>query len=455
LACNAIPLDTDEIAVLRKLLLLISIALILLSAAVAQSSVDPIQTGSSSNPIPRLTLEDAIRLAKNNAPDFRVALAEAGIAHEGTVQTRAALLPSLSYTTGAIYTQPNGTPTGVFVGANGPHEYLSQGVVHESLSVASVADYRRARTQEALARAKAEIATRGLVTTVTKDFYGVIVAQQKFENAKVAAAEAQRFLKLSQQLENGGEVARSDVVKAQLHANDRERDVQDLQLAAEQAKLGLAVLIFPNFTSDYEVVNDLVQMPPLPEFTHVQDLAARNNPELAAANATMQASQHEVSAAIAGHFPSISFDYFHGIDANRYATYTDGVHNLGYQAVATVNLPIFDWGATQSKVKQAQLQRDVARVQLSAAQRTALANLRLFYNEAQTARMQIDLLRQSADLAAESLRLTALRYQAGEASALEVVDAQDASLLAQNNYADAAIRYRVSVANLQSLTGSF
>ena len=440
---------------LRKPLLPFITALILLSEALGQSNVTATQAPSPSNAIPRLTLEDAIRLAKNNAPDFRAALAEAGIAHQGSVQTRAALLPSLSYTTGVIYTQPNGTATGVFVGANGPHEYLSQGVAHEALSFAAVADYRRARAQEALARAKAEIAARGLVTTVTKDFYNVIVAQQKFENAQAAAVEAQKFVTLSQQLENGGEVAHSDVVKAQLQANDRERDVQDLQLAAEQAKLGLAVLIFPNFTSEYQVVNDLAQVPPLPELSHIQNLAAHNNPEIAAANATMQASQHEVSAAVGGHLPSISFDYFYGIDANRYATYTDGARNLGYQAVATLNLPIFDWGATQSKVKQAQLQRDVARVQLSAAQRTAIADLRLFYNEAQTARKQIDLLKQSADLAAESLRLTALRYQAGEATALEVVDAQNASLLAQNNYADAAVRYRVAIANLQSLAGTF
>ena len=94
-------------------------------------------------------------------------------------------------------------------------------------------------------------------------------------------------------------------------------------------------------------------------------------------------------------------------------------------------------------------------MQLSSSQRTALANLRIFYNEAQTARKQIDLLQRSADLAAEGLRLTALRYQAGEATALEVVDAQNASLLAQNNYADAAVRYRVAIANLQSLTGNF
>ena len=439
---------------LPKSFLPIGVVAILLSRVGAQTNI-PADSAPPSGPVPRLTLDDAIRLAKSNAPDFRAVVAEAGIAREDRVQAQAALLPSLAYMTGAIYTKPNRTDTGAFIGANGPREYLSQGTVHETLSVASVADYRRARALEALARARAEIATRGLVSTVTRDFYGVIISQQKYENARAAVEDAQKFVDLSRKLESGGEVAHSDVVKAQLQANDRERDVEDVRLAAEQAKLGLAVLIFPTFTVDYELVNNFAEKPSLPELAHIQELAAHNNPEIAAANAAMQAAQHEVSAAFAGHLPSLSFDYFYGIDASHYATYTGDVHNLGYQAVATLNLPIFDWGATRSKVKQAQLRRDVARVQLSAAQRTALANLQLFYREAQTARTQIDLLKQSADLAAESLRLTVLRYQGGEATVLEVVDAQNASLLAQNNYADAAGRYREAIANLQTLTGNF
>ena len=117
---------------------------------------------------------------------------------------------------------------------------------------------------------------------------------------------------------------------------------------------------------------------------------------------------------------------FYGIDANQFATEDrNGFRNLGYSGAATLNIPIFSWGATQSKVKQAELQRHQAQVELSAAQRQALADFQSFYAEAQTALGQIDTLRSSADLAAESLRLTNLRYQAGEATALEVVDAQN------------------------------
>ena len=65
------------------------------------------------------------------------------------------------------------------------------------------------------------------------------------------------------------------------------------------------------------------------------------------------------------------------------------------------------------------------------------------------------MLRRTADLAAESLRLTNLRYQAGEASALEVVDAQNTLTQARNGDRDGEVRYHVAIANLQTLTGLF
>ncbi len=84
-----------------------------------------------------------------------------------------------------------------------------------------------------------------------------------------------------------------------------------------------------------------------------------------------------------------------------------------------------------------------------------LGNLYSSYNEASVARAAVESSRHTADLAAESLRLINLRYQAGESTALEVVDAQNTLTTARNAYADAQVRYRVALANLQTLTGNF
>ena len=404
-----------------------------------------------------ITLQDALALAKANDPVFHAAVTEAAIAHQDKVIARAGLLPKINYTTQYLYTQGNGTPTGVYVANNAVHEYLAQSNGHEDISLAGglVADYRRAGALEAVAQAKQEIAARGLVVTVVQSFYGLIVAQRGYANAQSAAAEAQHFLDISQKLERGGEVAHADVIKAQLQANEANRALAETQLAMEKARLSLAVLLFPNFTENFSVVDDLQLAPPLPAVEEAQRLASANNAEVRAALAAVRVARHEVQSAWADHFPTLGLDVWYGIDATRFATYTDGVHNLGYSAAATLNVPIFNWGATHAKVKQAQLRRTQSELVLSEAQRGAIADLRTFYGEAQTARSELDSLRQSAELAAESLRLTDLRYQAGEATALEVVDAQNTLVQARNAYDNGEARYRTAIATLQTVTGPF
>jgi outer membrane protein TolC len=209
------------------------------------------------------------------------------------------------------------------------------------------------------------------------------------------------------------------------------------------------------------VVDDLQMPVSLPEYPEVQSMAAQKNPQLRAAAAALQVARHEVTSAWGGILPAANIDYFYGIDSSRFATRQfdpvlgQTVNNLGSSIVATVQIPIWHWGANVSKLKQADLRRDQARVELSFAQRQALGNLHAFYGEAETARAELDALNQSAELASDSLRLINLRYQAGEATVLEVVDAQNTLTQARNAYADGQIRYRLAIANLQTLTGDF
>lgn len=422
------------------------------NAAVAPAGNNSQQTAA---PI-TLTLQDALARARNNAPQFLSALTDAAVAREDRVQTRAALLPTVTYNNEYLYTQGNGTPSGRFIANNAVHEYVSQGNVHQVISLAQFADYNRTTAAAELARARAEVARRGLVVTVVQNFYGLAAAQRKYSTAQAAVQEASRFFDISQKLEQGGEVAHADVIKAQLQLNDRTRDLREAQLAMDRARLDLALLLFPDFNLNFTVVDDFRLEQPLPTSEEVTAAAKQNNPDLAAAMAAVRQSQGELAVARAAYIPSLTLDYFYGIDATHFAVRgPDGIPNLGYAATATLNIPIWNWGATRSKVKQGSLRTKQAEVQLSAAQRKLLADLRGLYSEAQTAHDELDLLRNSADLAAQSLNLTTLRYQGGEATVLEVVDAQNTLTTARNAYDDGEVRYEVALANLQTLTGKF
>jgi outer membrane protein TolC len=413
-----------------------------------------------------ITLKDAIALAEKNDPQLLAASTDAEVAHQDREHARTALYPSLSAKSEYLGTEGNGKiPTSRFVTNDGVHVYREWAVAHQDFSPGTFTRVavQRASAAEALARARVELARRGVVPTVTKSYYSLLAAQRKYAAAQQALDQAQRALKISQDLENGGEVAHSDVVKSQLQLNTQQQALNEAQLAMESTRLDLAVLLFRDFNESFSIVDDLDLAPALPPLSDVETMASRENPALGVAMQAVRAASLDIALARQAYLPTISVDAIYGIEANAIAlnstdrAYRDlgPVPTPGYFIDAALNIPLWDWGVRRSKVHQAELKHEQAQADLSIAQRTLIKNLHASYEEAQTARRQMDLLRAALDLASESLRLNTLRYQAGEATILELVDAETSLTQARTAYDDGMVRYRLAIANLQTLTGIF
>jgi outer membrane protein TolC len=402
-----------------------------------------------------IDLKGALEGARNNSQQLRSAGIDVTLAWEDRNQAKAGLLPSLSYSNQMVYTQGNGTDSGIFVGNDGVHVYNSQAQIHQEIfSPEKLAEYRRTIAAQSLVAAKREIVERGLVATVVDNYYSVAAAQRKSVSSQRALEEARRFAEVTQKLEKGGEVAHADVLKAQLVLQQRERELQDAQLGADQARIALAVLIFPAYRIDFNVADDLGTLNALPLYEDVEAAARSKSPELRAAEEIV--SQEEFAAKIArtAYLPTLSFDYFYGINSTRFAAHDlEGLNRLGSSAQATLEIPIWDWFSTKSKVRQANLRREQAQLELEQARKRMISNLHSLYLEARAALSQLDLLKRSMDDATESLRLTNLRYEAGEVDVLEVVDAQSTLVEARNAYDGGLARYRTALARIQTLTG--
>ena len=410
-----------------------------------------------------VTLQQAIARARENEPNFAAAAANQRVASLDRSIARAALLPNASYHNQVLYTQPNGSRNGSgpvgsqaaprFIANNAVREYASQGVVNETLGLAQVTAVSRAAAASAVATAELEIARRGLVATVTSLFFDALAAEHKVDVARRAAGEAGSFTNLTQQRETAREAAHADVVKAQLQQQQRARDLSEALLGAQKAHLDLGVLLFPDPRAAYTLAPD--PMAALPARADVDEAAMRLNPELHQAMAALRVSTLDVTAARAAYLPDLGLNFTYGIDAVQFAVNGgDGVKNLGYSASATLDIPVWDWLSTQHRVRQSEIVRDSARIALTATQRRLIAQLDEFYTEASTARDQLQSLEQSVQTAGDSLRLTRLRYSAGEATVLEVVDAQNSLTSAEIAREDGAVRYRLALTNLQLLTGA-
>lgn len=444
-----------------NLLRVVATAFALLSTgALTRASLAQEPTPSTAKVI---SLGDAIHRAQQNEPAFAGALAAQKTAALDRYLAKAALLPSVTYHNQLLYTQPNGEiitgaqggaqPSPIFIANNAVHEYTSQASINETVGWKQFADAQVAAAHAARASAELEVARRGLVLSVVTLYFSVSASGTKQRVLEEAFQEAQSFTDLTRKREAAREVAHADVVKAQLLQQQRQRDLSDGILAADKARIELAVLLFPDPKTPYST--ESAGNAPLPARDEVERIASANNPEIRSALADLRAGNAEVKSARAAYLPDLGLNFSYGIDAPQFARYgPNDVQNLGYSISATVDIPVWDWFSTQKRVRQSEIRRDAAKVSVTAAQRRLIATLEESYAGAAAARDQLDLLDLSVRTAAESLRLTKLRYSSGEATVLEVVDAQSAYLSAETAQADGVVRYQAALAGLQLLIGT-
>ncbi len=441
----------------------LGLSLLLSVAVYAQSPAPGVATDPQATSIVSIDLAEALQRAQTNEPAFAAALAESKATALDRSIARAALLPIATSHNQYLFTEANGArnaagqtgfqPAPIFIANNTVHEYFSQGSVTETLGFKQLADLQLASAGAARAAAEFEIARRGLVSTVVSLFYSTSGSSRKLQIAQRAAAEAANFTDLTRKREQARESAHADVVKAQLQEQGRNRDLADAKLASDRARLEFGVLLFPDPRTPFQLQERTV--PALPSREEINARASANNAALKSALAALRESDAGILSARAAYLPDLAFNYTYGIDAPQFAgSGPGGVRNLGYSASATLDIPLWDWLATEHRVKQSQIRRDAIRVALTATQRRLIVALDEGYDEAVVARDQAASLQESVSTAVESLRLTRLRYANGEATVLEVVDAQNALTTAENAREDGSVRFQAALANLQSLTGT-
>lgn len=436
--------------------------------ASVQTPADTSQNSSAAsaqNAIAHITLREAIERARSNEPNFAASAAASSVANLDKENAKAALLPSVVYHNQYLYTQPqlikpgttftaaNLTPR--FIANNATHEYTSQAIVSETIGLQQIESVGQTAALAAAAAAQLEIVRRGLVAAVIALYYNVSTTENKVDIAARSVAEAKSFSQLTQQREAAREAAHADVLKAALQVQQRERDFSDAKLTAEKAKLELGILLFADPHSDY-ILQQSAAMLPLGTKDELQSATNHDNPEIANASANLRAADFDLAGARAAYLPDLSLNYYYGIDAPQFAINgPDGARNLGYAGMVTLDIPVWDWFTTHNHVRQKASLRNAAKVALSATQRRVVADFDEAYSEAKAAEDQLSSFDDSVNTARESLRLTRLRYTAGEASVLDVVDAENSYTAAQLAREDGFLRYQIALANLQMLTGKF
>ncbi|HZS46235.1 MAG TPA: TolC family protein [Blastocatellia bacterium] len=407
-----------------------------------------------------LTREDAVRLALGQASAFQQAQLNEQIAAEDVNQARAAFLPKITAPQAFIYTTPfispplgfQGDPS--FIAANAIKEFQSFINVSGDLDIAGRlrATLRRNQALLAAAHAGTEAARRTLAEATEEAYFGLAVSVTKRQGAELNLTAAQEFERITSLLFDGGEVPQVDLIRARLETANSRDDLEQARAAEQIAAAGLRSLI--GYQPDAQVVTtDLMNTIPNPDdITRFTADAIARNPEIAQIEAQRQAAQQDVNAARAERRPQLSYSISGGFDSNSIHLPELKQHS-GASAAFNLDIPIFDWGASKSRERQAKLRLQSTEYQRTLALRGFAQDFLAARTQATTAATRIQAIRASITDAERNVQLSIDRYRAGEAQIVEVTDAQKTLSAQRTALAQALFDYQVALARLRQVTG--
>jgi outer membrane protein len=399
-----------------------------------------------------LTLQDCIRLAESAPSTVSIARQEGEIAERAISQARAGYLPQSYLANGFTYNSPLLYDRQNFslLPYNGIREYAFLLSVSQDIDTSGRlrAEMSKARISREIAATGIEVSRRDLKRSVTASYYQVLLAKRIVRIMQDSLDEGQSFEKRTRSLFEAGEVAQADVIKASAQAASLQQALNAAQLDEKLAQQDLASFWTRDVAQPLTLADILDDPPVAPEGTPSQSGAYLKRPEFSLFDAQQRGFQAETKRARADLLPQLGINFQYGIDSTAVR-----IHDRGYAAFFNITIPIFDWNKARSAMEQARIKeqqvknaREISERAFSKEYQRELARVQHLFE-------QISLTKRQTKLAEEDLRLSKIRYDGGEGSALDVVTAQNQLAQAKTNYYSTIAGYLNAKADLEVASG--
>ena len=383
-----------------------------------------------------LTRERAEKLALTQASTYEQAKIQEKITAEDVRIAHAALAPKLAVPVAALYDTPalgpvpNGLRPAAFLAANGINEYQAGLALSGTLDISGNLHAAMQRSVELLAAAHAgtEVAARLLVGSTDEAYFALALAHARVAAARLNLGTAQEAERVTSAMLKAGEVAAVDQVRVHLVTQGRQDELEQAVAAETVAAHALRVLVGYSFTQPLDVVALEGMEPATGELDAFRPEAVEQRWELAQFAAQRRANEQELRQAKTELRPQLTYSLNLGFDSSTLSA--PGLYqHTGLAGAVYLNIPLSDGGAAHARERQA-----VLREQLVDSQQA-------FYTareQAVSAANRLPLSRASLNDAEQDVRVSVARYRSGEATVIEVTDAQ-ARLATQRSAYDQAV----------------
>jgi outer membrane protein TolC len=287
-----------------------------------------------------------------------------------------------------------------------------------------------------------------VVLTVMDLYFRTVSAASRVNAVEAQVVSAEALNKRAADLKSAGVVPGIDVLRAQVEL----QSVQQRRIQAKndlsREKLNLARAIGLPLAQEFTIADSLPGgASPEISLSELFERAYANRPEVKASDARLRAAEEAVKAAKAENLPTVHFDANYGVIGPR----PNDSHGT-YAVAGAVQFPIFnsrsksDTMEKEALLHQRQAQMDSLHGRVELEVREALLELQSSEEQYKVAQSALTLVREQLTQAQD-------RFAAGVANNLEVVQAQEALALADENLIRSLYGFNAARAALAHATG--
>ncbi len=423
-------------------------------AAVAAVAAPAPPAADGSTPGRTLTLDQALALARRANKSLVVERARVAQAQTSLDQAFTVLFPTL--TAQGKYTRNNAQAAFPIMGSLATIQPYNQldGAVNFSTLLFAPAVYPGLKAVESSVTSAEEnmrSAEDSVLVSVAQTFYAAAIADEVLAARDSNIAVARATWDTARTRFGAGAVTKVDVDRAEIAVLRAEQAKREAVLGQSQSYRALATLI--ELDEPFRVVPPANAFEPEGAEAEGQDLGAvlKLRPEFRALEATARQADHERSADAWRWAPSISA--FGNARIFNYKNFT--LENHSWAVGATLDWVLYDGGNrdTLRHLQIAKLSEAMARAEVLRENiRDDIANGKVQVRTKHQAQLTAE---RSVGLAQETVDLTRTQYEAGSATQIDVLQAQDALVVARDELARAHFDVALAALSLRRASGTF
>lgn len=414
----------------------------------------------AAGPVLATDLLETYRAALSQDAAFASARATQQAGLEKKSQGRSLLMPNVNFTANSTYNNVDAKYGDI---ANPNRQYNTSGygvsLVQPLFRQQNWMSYSESELQVAISEAQYKQAEHDLILRVAQGYFDVLIAQ---DNVQLTEAQKQAIAEQLEQAKRNFEVGTSTITDT-YEAQAR----YDLIIAQEISALSTLEV---KKRSLQQITNTSPgELRPLgkelkldtPQPADVEKWvtdAQQHNVQIAVAAAAAELAEKEVSRNFGGHLPTL--DLVANYNKSLSSTTVFGTTALGASDVTSksigvqLNMPLFQGGATQSKYREAEANRDKAKQDLENTRRTVAVQTRQAYLGVVSGISQVKALQQALKSSESLLEASKLGQSVGVRTNIDVLNAQQQLYSTRRDLYQAEYNYLLSRLRLKAAIGT-